>query len=84
MDTKGTHGTCPVVRVKAEVEGGFTEINKSDHDANPDQWELFEEGGTDYAKWTKAKLQGALRGADIEFDADAKKDDLVALAIAGL
>jgi hypothetical protein len=37
---KGEHGTCAVVRIKADNEQGFTEINEHDFDSS--KHELFE------------------------------------------
>jgi hypothetical protein len=85
--SKGDNGTCETVRVKSDNEGGFVVMNKSDFEARKDKQglELFEEDGgsddVDYTKWNKARLSAALKDAGVEFDDDAKKDELVSLAV---
>ena len=34
---------CAVVTIKSAMTGGPVRINKSDYDADPKKWELFEE-----------------------------------------
>ena len=52
---KGAHGTCPVVRVKANNEQGFTEINESDFDdAKHERFEPKVEKAADHGDAEKA------------------------------
>lgn len=57
---------------------GYIVINKDDFDEK--KHEIFDETkSADPSKMTVAQLRATLTAAGIEFDAGAKKDDLIAL-----
>jgi hypothetical protein len=83
VQSKGEHGTCPVVKVEANNEQGFTEINESDFDeAMHKRWTPSKRKTSDAADWskkTKSEISDHLASLGIEHDPDARKDDLLAL-----
>lgn len=84
---KGAHGTCPVVRIVADNDEGFTEINEHDFDAEKGHV-LFkakaakkaaDSEAKERSEMTKAELVDELTKAGITADASMTKADLLAL-----
>lgn len=77
---KGASGTCPVKRIKADNEQGFTEINEHDFDPAKGHEPYVEQAAEVEPKDMNVKqLKAHLKGLGIEFSAKASREDLLAL-----
>ena len=83
VQLKGEHGTCPVVRIKADNAEGFTEINEHSFDSAVHEKYVPKAekkvAVTDWSKESKEAISKHLASLGIEHDQDALKKDLLAL-----